>query len=230
MAISETTMNPTRRKRGLKTQAEKSAETRRKLVDGAIRCLHARGYGATTVEQILQDSGVKRGTMIHQFPTRVDLMLEVVRCVYEDEGNAIYTRTMETDDPIERILRIPELAFELYSRPAGVAVLEILLASRSDPVLSAALGPLQTVLEERTADNLRRVTEDAGLDPGEEGPVIRRMLTAAARGLAIDLIFSEDQALVSRTAQFLRTTLERHYAPQIAKIRRAQARTAAKVG
>jgi hypothetical protein len=54
------------------------------------------------------------------------------------------------------------------------------------------------------------------------------MLTAAARGLAIDLIFSEDQEMVAQTAQFLRTTLERHYAPQIAKIRRAKAREAAK--
>jgi AcrR family transcriptional regulator len=51
---------------------------RARLIDAAIDCLNRLGYSATTLATIAEAAGVSRGGMLHQFPTKVDLMLAVV--------------------------------------------------------------------------------------------------------------------------------------------------------
>jgi AcrR family transcriptional regulator len=224
--MSEQQLKAVKRRRSGPTQEEKSAETRRKLIAAAVSCLHARGYSAVTVEQILQEAGVSRGSMLHQFPTRIDLMLGVVQSVFEDENGRYYEWLSKVDDRLERILRLPELLWETNSRPEGIAVLEILLASRSDAVLSSALVPLQAELDRIQRGWAREMLVEAGLRVDDEGPPLRRMLLAAARGLAIDMIFTDNPAEVAETARFLRTIMERHYAADIAALRKGKSRGA----
>ncbi len=201
----------------MQSQADKSGETQRRVVEAAVKCLHTRGYGAVSTELVLIEAGVSRGALLHQFPTRTDLMLAVVKAVFDEEERLYAERLAQTDDPLERLLALPELVFEMSSRPGGIAVIEILLASRSDPALSEALGPLQANLTRDLGARAQQSVRDAGLPITTEGPLIRRMLIAAARGLAVDMIFSQDRESVLETARFLRTTLERHFAAEIAQ-------------
>jgi hypothetical protein len=85
--------------------------------------------------------------MLHQFPTKVDLMLYVVRAVYDREVEEYVARLGHIRDLREKLLALPQVAWEVLSRPSGVAVLEVLQGSRSDPELAERLLPMQSTIE-----------------------------------------------------------------------------------
>ena len=52
------------------TQDEKTAETRRRLLDAAIVCLIERGYSNTTTSEIAERAGLSRGAQLYHFPKK----------------------------------------------------------------------------------------------------------------------------------------------------------------
>ena len=119
-------------------QAQRSAETQAKLIAAAITCLHRVGYSATTVTMVADEAQVSRGAMSHQYPTKMDLMLAVVEAVFESDS-AYYRHTVATKTAKQWVLDLPETVWEVVSRPSGTAVMEIMLASRSDNELADKL-------------------------------------------------------------------------------------------
>src|ERR1700735_4207259 len=57
--------------------AERRAATRAKIMDATVRCLAEFGYAATSTPLVARMAKVSRGSLLHQFPTKIDLMLAV---------------------------------------------------------------------------------------------------------------------------------------------------------
>lgn len=192
-----------------RTQAERSAETRARMLEATVRCLRERGYAATTTLLVAEEAGVSRGAMLHQFPTKVDLMLFVVREVYRDELRA-YARLLDAlPDDRARLSAIPEVVWEVLSRPAGVAVLEIMLGSRSDPVLAERLGPLQQEIEADSFAQVRSYERSLGR---EIPTAYIRLVVWAVRGLSIAQMLTTDADGITDSVRFLRQLLESQFA------------------
>ncbi len=51
-------------------QEERSAETRRRLLDATVACLFERGYAGTTTTELARRAGVSRGAQMHHFPKK----------------------------------------------------------------------------------------------------------------------------------------------------------------
>jgi AcrR family transcriptional regulator len=187
-----------------RTQAERSGETRRVLLETAIRCLHAQGYAATTTLLVAQEAGLSRGAMLHQFPTRVDLMLFVVQSVFEDEIAIYDARLAALQDPKERLAAFPEIVWDVLSRPSGVAVLEILQGSRSDPALAERLAPIQAQIEQNALTQLERWY-------GAEGTASKtamRLVVWAVRGLSIAKVLAPDPDEIHKSVALLSRMLQ----------------------
>ena len=184
-----------------RTQAERSDETRARLLEATIRCLHAHGYAATTTLLVAESAGLSRGAMLHQFPTKVDLMLFVVRAVYDRETAEYGARMRHIRNPRERMLAMINVGWEVLSRPSGVAVLEVLQGSRSDRELAERLLPLQSTIEnesfawaERHADQL--------LGPTDTRPLLR-LIVWTIRGLSVAKTLDREAEL-DRSIRLLR--------------------------
>ena len=187
-----------------RTQAERSAETRRVLLETAIRCLHGQGYAATTTLLVAQEAGLSRGAMLHQFPTRVDLMIFVVQSVFDDEIAIYDARLSAIADPRERLFSLPEIVWDVLSRPSGVAVLEILQGSRSDPALVERLAPIQAQIEQNALAQLDRWY-------GSEAAASKtamRLVVWAIRGLSIAQVLAPDPEEIHKSVALLRRLLE----------------------
>ena len=181
-----------------RTQESRSAETRAKLLAAAIQSLHARGYAATTTMVVAEDAGVSRGAMLHQFPTKVDLMLFVVETVYQQELVLYREMLGAIEDPRERLLSLPEVAWEVLSRPEGVAVLEVLQGARSDEELARRLKPLQIAIEKDSFQAVDRVAEAAGIPVP---PVVKRLMVWSVRGLSIAELLAEEPGEMDQVRQ-----------------------------
>lgn len=165
-----------------RTQAERSDETRARVLEAAIRCLHEQGYSATTTLLVAQEAGVSRGAMLHQFPTKVDLMLFVVRAVYDREIAEYGDRMRDVRGLRAKLLALPEIAWDVLSRPSGVAVLEVLQGSRSDPELAERLLPLQSTIEN---ESFAWAERDTPLFDGPTPRPLLRLVVWTLRGLSV---------------------------------------------
>ncbi len=201
--ISKPASAPAERPRR-RTQAERSAETRRILLETTIRCLHTRGYAATTTLLVAEEAGLSRGAMLHQFPTRVDLMMFVVQSVFDDEVAVYDARLSAIADPKARMSAFPEIVWEVLSRPSGVAVLEILQGSRSDPALAERLAPLQAQIEQNALTLLQRWFGESG----GASKTAMRLVVWAVRGLSIAQVLAPDPEEIEKSVQLLRRLFE----------------------
>ena len=186
-------------------QVDRSANTRARVLQAAIRLLHTRGYAATTTVTVADEAGVSRGAMQHQFPTRTDLMLFVVRAVFDEEMAFYGERLRLIPDPMAKALALPELVWEALSRPSGVAVLEILQGSRSDPVLAERLAPLQAQIERESFAPSARARATLG---DLASPAMIRLVHWAIRGLSVAQLVAEKPEEIPESVRLLRRMME----------------------
>ena len=194
-----------------RTQAERSAETQRRLIDAAITVLHRVGYGATTTGLIADEAGVSRGAMLHQYPTKIDLMLAVVAEVYSRETEEYRRRGALAATPRERFYQFPDLMWDVLTRPSAMAVLEILMGSRSDEALAAGLAPLQRQIEATSRVTIEGILKEGGFPELPEVNAMRRLFVAAVRGLSIDLMLLRDRAELDGAVALLKRLLRALY-------------------
>ena len=83
----EQTPQPTRR-----TQAERSGETRRRILDAAVELLGERGYAGLRTGDVAAAAGVSKGAQTHHFPSKDDLVVAVVEHVFKRASEQAKTR------------------------------------------------------------------------------------------------------------------------------------------
>jgi len=184
-----------------RTQAERTAATRRVLLDAAIQCLFEHGYGATTTIMVAAKAKVSRGAMLHQFPSKADLMVFVVEAVFEQEVALYGDLLAGIDDPLERFIAYPDAVWKVLSRPAGVAVLEILQGSRSDPALSAKLAPVNA----RIMATVKALLEEQMHHPPSL-PVVQ-LVVGVVRGLSVAQVIGPEAGNVEEVIKLLQGLL-----------------------
>lgn len=143
-----------------RTQAERTATTRARLVDAAYACLLETGYAATTVGAVQERAGVARGTLLHHFPTRDSLLVGVVEDIAA-RRLAVLAPT-GTPTPDQGWDAVVDLVWRDLQSPAFLAALELWVAARTDDALREALIPVQ---ERLFATIHRAVTALVGDDP-----------------------------------------------------------------
>lgn len=104
-----------------------------RLVFAAMRLFAEKGYGSTSVADILREAGANPGSLYHAFPTKQDLLLEVLRRYRDGIGAMLLEPAWRgIDDPIRRIFallasyRAMLVASDcLYGCPIGSLALEL---------------------------------------------------------------------------------------------------------
>ncbi|HZC83333.1 MAG TPA: helix-turn-helix domain-containing protein, partial [Rubrobacter sp.] len=71
-------MNVSNKEKGRRTQAERTATTRRALLDAARSLFAERGYHGAAAEEIVRRAGLTRGALYHHFEDKKDLFRAVV--------------------------------------------------------------------------------------------------------------------------------------------------------
>src|SRR3974377_1942992 len=64
-------------------QEERSADTRRRLLDATVVCLFQLGVTGTKTTEKAERAGVSRGAQLHHFPRKFELVATAVRHLFE---------------------------------------------------------------------------------------------------------------------------------------------------
>jgi AcrR family transcriptional regulator len=187
MAVGEMIRDQSRPRR---TQAERSAESRRKLVQAAIDCICDYGFVESTVARISMRAGLTRGAVQHHFGTREELLLAVL----DDFGTQMVRMAAQ---PSVRGLPLEERIQTLFRRNAEIfrsrhfiANIQIWL-NMKDPAIERTWQDMMLAFERDLDDRWREDFAETGLSP-ERIVVLRRIANSALRGLAVRALYLND--------------------------------------
>jgi AcrR family transcriptional regulator len=123
----------------------KAHDTRFRLVDTAMRLFREKGYGSTSVADILSSAQVNSGSLYHYFPGKQDLLLAVLERYREGIGPMLLEPAWKgVRDPIERVFALLAAYRQAivrsdctYGCPIGGLALEL---HEPDPAVREALA------------------------------------------------------------------------------------------
>ena len=165
---------------------ERSAATRKLILDATITCLNDWGYGGVTNIKVADAAGVSRGAMMHHFPTRQALIIATIEHAH-DKLNVFRAAEMERTPPgLPRFRAILDQSLVTQRMPEGTALNEIRIGSRSDKEIREAVTPMMSAISEDYVRMVSRIARDAGLKPSRELHGLTGTVAMATRALAIN--------------------------------------------
>ncbi len=122
-------------------QEERSAETRRRLLNATVACLFERGYAGTTTTEIANRAGVSRGAQLHHFPRKDELVVGALEHVFELRLSEMSAAIAEppSGSREHRLSVLLDTMWPMFKGPTFYAWLELVVASRTDPALNDAV-------------------------------------------------------------------------------------------
>jgi AcrR family transcriptional regulator len=122
-------------------QDERSAETRRRLLDATVACLFERGYAGTTTTEIASRANVSRGAQLHHFPRKEELVVSALEHVFELRLREMSAAVAEppSGNRAHRIAVLIDAMWPGFKGPTFYAWLELVVAARTDPALNDAV-------------------------------------------------------------------------------------------
>lgn len=120
-----------------RSNAERSAQSRAQLIEGAIAALCEHGYSRTTTALIAARAGLTTGALHHHFPTKEDLLVAVLDRLSADvaaQASDVFAFSGRIAGDTERAIR---RLWTVYGAPRYRAAWEIIIGTSKDPALRA---------------------------------------------------------------------------------------------
>ncbi|MEU4318134.1 TetR/AcrR family transcriptional regulator [Nocardia fluminea] len=173
-----------------RTQAERTADTRRALLDATFDALVEVGFKATTTTEVAHRAGVSLGALLHHFPTKADLLTGAVTHSFGRRIEEYGLLMADLDPTTDKLDAAIDLLWSMYARPTFIAWHELWVAARTDPDLAAPMIEIDRqfmVASELLYTQLFPATDDAAgkLDKVIGLNLIYAMLTGLATARSI---------------------------------------------
>ncbi len=166
-----------------RTQADRSAATRARIINATLSMLQTEGYAATTIQRIAKAAGVSLGALQHHYPTKSLIMATVLRH-YAVKRARIYRQALRLKvDPVTRIDAMMDAMWHMVTDgPDFIATVEIELARRSDPELRAATESVLARIDQFMTRWLARTAQ-----PDTHFISLRLINSILLRGIAVEI-------------------------------------------
>lgn len=212
-------MNASKVARTRRTQEERSAETRRKILDATLESLVELGYAATSTPEVCQRAGMSRGALLHHFPTKAELVIEAVAHLAGRRGIELHRLAQQEDGAGDPVDRVCDFMWGAFAEPTFHAALELWVAARCDPELHAALVPM----ERATGHGLDQLWRGLPGNVEPKEPAVARSFNDLIaitlhllRGMALQRILREDGSERRRLFEVWKRMARRELAQMVA--------------
>ena len=182
----------------MNSRAEQGQATREQLIAVATRLFAAHGYEGTSIEAVLTEAGVSRGSLYHHFASKEALFEAALEGVETRIGEATVAAVLGVDDPKDG-LRVGCLA---WLRLAGDPVVQRIVLIDAPSVLG---WQRWREIEEHHALGLLKLSMQAEADAGRLRADLvdpfSHILLATMNELALFIVRADDPAAARRDAE-----------------------------
>jgi AcrR family transcriptional regulator len=161
--------------------------TRDRLLSATLESLHERGYSGTSTQEVCRRAGVSRGTLLHHFPTRIDLLCAALDTILTERVASFVAENRGQSVPLPVLLR---RLWGQWEGPVYVAWLELAVAARTEPALQAPMRTVMTRFDAEILAAFRALVDTAHLPP-QLVEVLPFLTFAVFNGLAVGWGYSE---------------------------------------
>jgi AcrR family transcriptional regulator len=175
-----------------RTHEERNASTRRKLIEAAIYCLRTYGYAATTTTLVAEIAQLSRGAMLHQFGAKVDMMLAVAEHVVQQQNDFMVVELEKYAPGRDRFMGLTDVTWAALKQPGAIALLEIMMASRSEADLGARFPAVAEELALTQRKGAWSLAKQAGITDRAAIEAMSQLHRAAMQGMSILMMFAKD--------------------------------------
>jgi AcrR family transcriptional regulator len=190
-------------------QAERRRITRGKLLDATIDSLIEKGYSRTTTVEVGERAGLSRGTQLHHFPSKEELLVAAIEHLADERSKEFETelkaRVERGGEPVDTMV---DMLWVMFSDPIYWALIELMVAARTDAELLDKLEAFERSLGGRIYAAFKELTGRQG----REAKGSLEMTLYFMRGLAMERIFRQNEAhythLLKRWKEQLRVLLD----------------------
>ncbi|MBB3604990.1 AcrR family transcriptional regulator [Mycolicibacterium sp. BK556] len=145
---------------GRRTQSERTAAMRRRLLEATVECLIAYGYAGTTTHRIAARAGVTRGAQVHHFRSKEDLVVAAVEHLAEQRVRAALRghRWFNNDtDPATDVLGF---LWDTHQGDMFVATMELWAAALTDDVLASHVARVERLVNQAVIGAVAQLLPD----------------------------------------------------------------------
>lgn len=144
-----------------RTQAERRATTRRAILDATLEELDAVGYSNLTTASVVARAGVTRGAQAHYFATKADLVVQALRHITDQLIDELIAQPPKRSESVrEQYAHLLQRLWELNAGIASTALIELWVASRTDPELAEHLDRFQKEITKHLAETATTVAPE----------------------------------------------------------------------
>jgi len=186
-----------------RTQAERSAATRARLLDATLECVCDLGYARTTTPEIARRAGLSRGAQLHHYPTKAELVAGAIEHLVERRNREFREAFARVPAGADRYAAAIDILWSMLCGPTADAWRELALASRTDPELRPRVAELTTYMREVVEQTFRDLfTQSAADNPFFA--VAPSFVLALLDGLAVGRVASGDDAHAAQVIDALK--------------------------
>jgi AcrR family transcriptional regulator len=166
-----------------RTQTERRAATRERLLAAVVRCLETLGYARTTTTEVCRLAGVSQGALFKHFPTKAALMSGAAEHLFAELVADYRRRFARLPDGSVRFGAAIDLLWSLFETTRMHAAFELYVAARTDPELARSLKPVASEHHTNLHEIARGLFPDVGHVPRFDALV--DLIIAAFQGAAL---------------------------------------------
>jgi AcrR family transcriptional regulator len=130
------------RQKPRRTQLERRNETQAAILNTSIRLLAEQGYARFSASRVAALAGVSRGAQEHYYPKKSDLIAAATQHAMREavaHARSLAQTATKSPDPVAKFLADSE---HFFFRPVFCAMIEIMIAARSDRALARRVNPI----------------------------------------------------------------------------------------
>lgn len=133
---------------GRRTQAERSAATRARLLDATIECLMTYGYSDTTTPRIADVAGLTRGAQLHHFRAKSDMVVAAVAHLAQLRAQAVTDEVDRFDPGSDFFSSLLDYIWDLHQGPLFAVTVELWVAARTDRALASEIEKVEPIVND----------------------------------------------------------------------------------
>ncbi|HEX9470027.1 MAG TPA: TetR/AcrR family transcriptional regulator [Bradyrhizobium sp.] len=180
-------VGPVRRR----TQAERSEETRTRILKAASNLIRKRGYARFRTAEVAKEAGLSRGAQLHHFPTKDSLVVATLEYVFEQAQMLSRRRASAVNRPRDLIEAVIEDAREFFFSEHFMVAIDIVLSTSTDQSVRKQILDISRKAR-RPAEAAWAEALAANGVPGQLASDIVALTLSLVRGMALRTLWDND--------------------------------------
>ena len=174
-----------------RTQAERSEETRTRILKAAANLIRTRGYARFRTAEVAEEAGLSRGAQLHHFPTKDSLVVATLEYVFEQAQALSRRRASAVNKPRDLIEAVIEDAREFFFSEHFMVAIDIVLSTSTDQSVRKQILDISRKARRPVETAWTGALAASGV-PGPLASDIVALTLSLVRGMALRTLWDND--------------------------------------